>query len=336
MSNALETLKAILSEKLPDDQVQALMAEITVAFSKGSVAVGRDASEAVIVPGSHNHITIYKGIESKEDVASRLIQLYRTLQVSQYLIPSEENAQEKQSWLNLVFDELSAKYSIEKINSRLTKLEEIHQVAQISKDQCREFNDLKSRLQKLRSINPQLEEFAEISRQLLKQAIQELTNKLQELSQSQQNSIIDASSQICMQDQIDALTQFQLELEQGEEIANWIEQRLSQLIEKIVQEALNAYPEIQDTATAKQIRIFTLTVKQFIERLIVCLRLGYYDSLELPATPIILDEKIYKFAFERLREVLPERLPEKGIEQLEEYINYLIAQLPSYSHRFIE
>ena len=56
MSEALETLKAILSEKMPEAEVQALMAELTVASGNGSVVIGGNASEAVIVTGSRNII----------------------------------------------------------------------------------------------------------------------------------------------------------------------------------------------------------------------------------------------------------------------------------------
>ena len=54
MSNALETLKKILSEKLPEAEVQALIAELTAASGKGSVAIQGDAREAVIVTGNRN------------------------------------------------------------------------------------------------------------------------------------------------------------------------------------------------------------------------------------------------------------------------------------------
>ena len=53
MSDALEMLKAILKEKTPDDQVQALMAELTIASGKGAVAI-RESSGAVTITGSQN------------------------------------------------------------------------------------------------------------------------------------------------------------------------------------------------------------------------------------------------------------------------------------------
>lgn len=54
MSKELETIKAILAEKLPEDQVRELMAKVTMASGNGSVAIAGDASGAVTVTGSQN------------------------------------------------------------------------------------------------------------------------------------------------------------------------------------------------------------------------------------------------------------------------------------------
>jgi hypothetical protein len=56
MSKALETLKKILSEKLPEAEVEALVAELKIASGNGSVSINGDAAEAVIVTGSKNII----------------------------------------------------------------------------------------------------------------------------------------------------------------------------------------------------------------------------------------------------------------------------------------
>ncbi|MBW4520910.1 MAG: hypothetical protein KME16_14550 [Scytolyngbya sp. HA4215-MV1] len=54
MPEELETLKAILRKKLPEAEVQALMAEFTLASRQGAVAIQGDATEAVIVPGNQS------------------------------------------------------------------------------------------------------------------------------------------------------------------------------------------------------------------------------------------------------------------------------------------
>lgn len=72
MSTPLEKLKAILSENLPEEQVQALMSELASASGDGSVAITGDATDAVTVTGNkniagdNNRVVIYQGIDPKE------------------------------------------------------------------------------------------------------------------------------------------------------------------------------------------------------------------------------------------------------------------------------
>jgi HEAT repeat protein len=87
MSKALEMLKAILSEKLPDTEVQALIAELTIASGKGAVAIGGDASEAVIITGSqnivgdNNRVVINQGTDPEELVKMLRSILWKMQQV---------------------------------------------------------------------------------------------------------------------------------------------------------------------------------------------------------------------------------------------------------------
>ena len=72
MSKALETLKKILSEKLPKAEVEALVAELTSASGNGAVAIQGDATEAVIVTGNqsivgdNNRIVINQSTDVEE------------------------------------------------------------------------------------------------------------------------------------------------------------------------------------------------------------------------------------------------------------------------------
>jgi HEAT repeat protein len=54
MSEAIEKLKAILREKLLDDEAKMILSELTIASGKCSVSIGGDATESVIVTGSNN------------------------------------------------------------------------------------------------------------------------------------------------------------------------------------------------------------------------------------------------------------------------------------------
>jgi hypothetical protein len=72
MSTPLEKLKAILSENLPDERVQALMSELTSASGDGAVAIAGDANGAVTITGSqningnNNIVIIDQGIDAEE------------------------------------------------------------------------------------------------------------------------------------------------------------------------------------------------------------------------------------------------------------------------------
>jgi Cdc6-like AAA superfamily ATPase len=73
MSNPLEKLKEILSENLPDEQVQALMSKLTIASGDGAVAIKGDANGAITITGNQNvngdnNVVIYQGIGAEEIV----------------------------------------------------------------------------------------------------------------------------------------------------------------------------------------------------------------------------------------------------------------------------
>lgn len=81
MADALETLKAILSKKLSDAEVQELMAELRIALGQGSVTIRGDATETAIIPGNqnivgdNNRVVINQGTDPEE-----LIKLLRSIQ----------------------------------------------------------------------------------------------------------------------------------------------------------------------------------------------------------------------------------------------------------------
>ncbi len=80
MLEGLEKLQAVLSKKLPDTEVQALITELMIASGKGAVAIEGDASEAVIITGSqnivgdNNRVVINQGTDPEE-----LVKMLRSL-----------------------------------------------------------------------------------------------------------------------------------------------------------------------------------------------------------------------------------------------------------------
>jgi len=100
MTNVLETLKAILSQKLPDAEVQALIAELTIASGNGSVAIAGDATGAVTVTGSqnivgnNNHVVINQNADPTElaETLHYLLQKMRQADSTPELSPEELRA----------------------------------------------------------------------------------------------------------------------------------------------------------------------------------------------------------------------------------------------------
>jgi hypothetical protein len=224
---------------------------------------------------------------------------------------------------------------IKQINLQLLAINEVQNAVQLTAHQKAIFRDLKGEVQSLNCIDKTLKNIATKSTQLLQEAIYSLAKKLQELKDSQPESFAEAKSQQCLMHQMELLQQLQIELEQGQEVARWIDLQKSALAERLGQYALNAYPTIKEAASPKQIKAFYFSIKQFLERLSHCLIWGRTDSLKTTKTPVVLDDKVYETAFNYLRKTISESdddLPEEGIEQLNEYIDCLLRNFPQYQH----
>jgi hypothetical protein len=72
MLEGLEKLKAILQEKLSNDEVEIILAELTVDSEEGSVSIGGDLNESVVVTGNknivgdNNQVIINHGTDAEE------------------------------------------------------------------------------------------------------------------------------------------------------------------------------------------------------------------------------------------------------------------------------
>jgi hypothetical protein len=74
MSEALEQLSEILRDKLPEEEVHNVIAKLTIASGNGSVSIGGNATEAVLIIGNNNRVTIDRG-DSTETIRKTLQEL---------------------------------------------------------------------------------------------------------------------------------------------------------------------------------------------------------------------------------------------------------------------
>lgn len=331
MSNALETLRAILLEKLPDEQVQALMSELTIAVGNGSVAISGSAAESVILTGSNNQV-IRNGFGVEEIRA-----IVQELQSHQTQSRPTDARPPDQTFENEPLVLIIEPAMVELINSRLAVIEELQKSGQLSSPQQVEFNSLRGKIYSFKEINQELELLANSFDRILKEAVISLTTKLRELDNSRGESLLEARSQVCLREQIELLTQFQTQLGDGKTVAYWLNRRRSQhLAQELGKRALDTHPKIKETVSSRRIEAFYFSIGQFLDQLSHCLTWGRANSLTNSGTPVVLDDKVYVTAFEYLKSLIPEHLPDAGIEQLKEYVDYLVKNLPNYRHLSID
>ncbi|WP_346291539.1 hypothetical protein [Sphaerothrix gracilis] len=226
---------------------------------------------------------------------------------------------------------------IELINSRLTALEELHQAGYLSNIQEAELSLFKGKIRSLTEMNCELKVLANDANQMLCEAIAALEGRLQDLDISQIKDLRIARSKACLQQQIEMFRRFQTELEDGKIVVCWLDEQRSQNIAQVLgQSALDAFSDIKETASSRQVEAFYFSIDQFLERLSHCLTWGRNNILLNPTTPIVLADELYIAAFEELKSFIPGHLPNSGISQLREHIDYLIERLPNYQHVSIE
>ncbi len=224
---------------------------------------------------------------------------------------------------------------VEQINSRMAAIDELQKVGQLSNALQAEFNKVKGRVHALKPVNQELGAIANAVDRILQESLRPIVAKLRELDRSQGDSLLEASSRFSLKQQIELFEQFQADLSRGKLVAHWLKSQ-KQLAQQIGQYALDAYPEIKEIASPHRLEAFYFSLEQFLERLEHCLTWGRTNSLEKPVTPVVLDDEVYVTAFEQLKTLIPDHLPDDGIDQLKEYIDYLVKSLPNYSHVFTD
>lgn len=226
--------------------------------------------------------------------------------------------------------------SIKLINSRLKAVEEIRKVGELSEKQEEEFKALKKQVNSLGRLDQELKQTAKRTKSLFRKAIQSLEEKLEEINLSKQELIEFSSQQDChdkiefIKRQIEIVKQFEIELEIGRAASTWLDKNIAQLAKSSGKRTLDRCLEIKSTASTEQIDDFYFSLEQFLEQVSHSLSWGRYNILDSPEIPLVFDSHAYEVAFKLIKEMLPSHLSEEIIEQIKDYINYLIRRLPYY------
>jgi hypothetical protein len=119
-------------------------------------------------------------------------------------------------------------------------------------------------------------------------------------------------------------------LEDGREASTWLNKNLFQLARSAGKHVLAQCTEIKSTASPEQLDDFYFSIEQFLEQVSQCLSWGRYNILDSPDIPLIFDSYAYEMAFSYIKKMLPTHLSDESIQQLKDYIDYLIQRLPYY------
>lgn len=222
------------------------------------------------------------------------------------------------------------------LNSQLTTLDEVRKSGCLSEPQRVKFNSIKNKVSYIEEKNQELKLISYSIEQILTESTKSLSEKLRELKASQDDSLYNARAQICTQQNIKILEEFQEELRDGKVVSRWISQKKDELTDSMVRHVLDMHPNIESTASARRLKLFRISIGQFIERLCNCLELGSSSSLEEPETPVALEKESYIEAFEQLKKEIPGHMPSGGRSQLAEYIEYLTENLGNYKYENVE
>jgi hypothetical protein len=354
MSDALETLKTILNEKLSDDEAQAFAAELTRASGEGSVAISGDATGAVTLTGSqniagnNNQFVINQGIDVVElvkillsvlrdgfiiDPIRLLIQELNLLQPP-HLNRSPDADQEGSSFAgDLPFRKLVLDLTtLKEINAKLEIIEEIYRAGYLPTTQQPELIKLKQRLQAFNNLNQELQNITEQGDRLVQEAVAAMRLQLDFLKLAGADLTGDAHASVseleCQQAEAEIFKIFAHRLEDSRLGAEWIAKNMDMLINHASKAMLKEVSDLN--ASESRINDFKFSLKQFLEQVNFSLYWGTYEMLDSPEIPLVVGTDQYKIAFQSMKETVSLRLRSETIQSIEECLDYLIERLRFY------
>lgn len=236
--------------------------------------------------------------------------------------------------------------NIRKFNSDLEFAYNLERQGYLTTSQKDAFLDLKQEAhslnQSLHQFDEKLESLLRAAKTLLEESRETLIQEIQSLQRRGQE-VLDAKAleqvskeQSCKTAELRILEEFIRELEDSEEIANWIDGTRKSIAKRFGREALKSFPEIEKNSDSDKISYFCFSIYQFLEQIAHCLKWGRKNILDDPGIPLVFDYSVYQEAFSLIKKMINENSPSRfdtvDRKRANEYIDYLIERLPFYEN----
>lgn len=331
-----EAVERVNAGNFSEEDIRAIASAIQAIYStqatgKQAISISGGTTESSLVTGDYNQIynTNYYGVDANE-----LLIILRKLQP----LYSQNNPINSPQFNHQTFDgslvlEIDPEV-INKINTYLEVIDELQKTGRWPNNQQISFAQLRDDVMSIKEVEEKINSLVNNSRKIIQNSIKLLEDELKDLSNSPDEIFRKTRSQVCLQENINLLREWRDRLDDSKVVAEWLnQQRLNEkLANRLSRYVLDTHPQIQGTLSPQKLEAFNFSIEQFIEQLSHCLIWGRTNILEYQNTTKVLENEAYSTAFEHLKTLIPHHLPENGIENLQEYIDFLVQKIPSYQH----
>lgn len=224
--------------------------------------------------------------------------------------------------------------TLEAINVRLEIIEEIYNAGYLSEVHQQDLTQLKHHIQSFSNLNQEFQSIAEQGDRLIQEAITAMQLQLDALKLSGKTLAEEAQLELspaeleCQRVETAIFQTFVNRLEDSRLGADWIGKNIELLIRCASNEIVRRFPDLN--ASDQAVNDFKFSLKQFLEQVNLCLYWGSYDILDSPEIPLVFNIECYETAFRAMKELIPERLNQEAIKEIEACLDYLIGRLSTY------
>lgn len=215
--------------------------------------------------------------------------------------------------------------AISNINTNLEAVNEIAEYGLLSNIESDDFQKVKEEINALNlsELNTSLRSIATRTRSLLNSAKKALNTR-------RGAELLNPQALKCLDQQLEIIDQLQIDLEEGSDLADWLDINIQRIADKLGRETLKYFPAIQQQISQQELKSFCLSLRQFLEQIAHSLRWGRPDILDSPNIPLVLNHTVYAEAFKGIKIDFPPHVTDEAKSQFKEYVDYLIGRFPTY------